>query len=131
MKNLREKSKGRSGEGDNKEYRISGEPLSRTCFRFQGFPQLSLTFRPVTQDYVVHNIAAADTSPAIKIIGLAIKPFVIHETTALRAFHGWSPPLRRFLPAKSLLSQNNMHFFRKSNLFGMGKGEFPKKVLES
>jgi hypothetical protein len=73
----------------------------------------------------------ADTSPAIKIIGLAIKPFVVHETTALCAFHGWSPPLRRLLPAKSFLSQNNKHFFRKSNLFGMGKGKFPKKVLES
>ncbi len=88
----------------------SGAPWSIQClfnygllsksFPFRGSPRLSLLFRPVPQDYVVHNIATADTSPAIKIIGLAVKPFVIHETTALCAFHGWPSPLRRFLPAK-------------------------------
>jgi len=81
----------------------------------------SLLFRPVTQNYVVHNIAAADTSPAIKIIALAIKPFVIHQTAARCALHAWSPPLRRFLPAKSVLSQDNKHFLWKSNLFDVGK----------
>jgi hypothetical protein len=101
----------RDGEGDNRVYRISDEPLSRNRSLFRGSRRLSLLFRPVTQDYVVHNIAAADTSPAIKIIALAIKPFVIHETAARCALHGWSPPLRRFLSAKSFLSQNSNHFF--------------------
>ncbi len=119
----------RGGEGDNRVYRISDEPLSRNRSPFRGSRRLSLLFRPVTQNYVVHNIAAADTSPAIKIIALAIKPFVIHETAARCALHGWSPPLRRFLPAKSLLSQDNKHFFWKSNLFDVGKGKFLEGVL--
>jgi len=48
----------------------------------------SLLFRPVDQDGVIHDIPAADTPPTIEIIGLAIKPFVRHETAALCAFHG-------------------------------------------
>ena len=73
--------------------------------------RLSHLFRPVPQDYIVHNIAAADTSPAIKIVGMVIKPLVTHETATLCAFHGWSPPLRRFFPAKGFFSQNNNHSF--------------------
>jgi len=47
----------------------------------------SLLFQPVTQDDVVHDIATADASPTIEIIGLAIKPLVRHKTAALCAFH--------------------------------------------
>ena len=119
----------RDGEGENRVYRISDEPLSRNRSPFRGSRRLSLLFRPVTQDYVVHNIAAADTSPAIKIIALAIKPFVIHETAARCALHGWSPPLRRFFPAKGFFSQNNNHSFWKSNLFNVGEGKFLERVL--
>jgi hypothetical protein len=71
---------------------------------------LSLLFRPVTQDYVVHNIAAADTSPAIEIIGPIVKPFVTHEAAALYAFPGLAAPLGIFFPSKSLPKRNNKHF---------------------
>ena len=85
---------------------------------------MSLLFLPVTQDDVVHDIATADTSPAIKGVSPVIKPFVMHDAAALCAFHGWSAPLKRSYPAKSFLKMKDNHFFWECNVFDVENSTF-------